>query len=386
MPPRFTEKYLAYANEFTDCPDPFLMWGALLSISASLSRNVYVEIGSWNIAPHLWIILIGKSSSHKSTAITIVEDLIENLDPDRSAPHEFTAEAIIKALSEKSNRLFVFDEAKTFFDMMAQKYNQGLKALFTTLYRKPNYTRSTLKHGTLSIQNAYLPIGMATTPDWLRQSLQDAEQSALSGFLARFLMVPYQGNGNTPMALPPPHDYEKFKELGEMLWEFKKIEQAFHYTPEARRRLDSWYQEITLREDKTLPVLGPFFEHIKNEAIHKLAVLLAIDRGEKEITLSALEEAVSCLRYTENNLPHLIADLTSDKWDRERTKILAYIESKGICSRESLADDVHIHGEKLTRHLQGLQADGRIALSPRKTKTKSITMIEWTGGQSEKLD
>src|SRR3990167_9145418 len=182
---RFTDDYLTYAREFTDCPDVFLSWGALLAISSSLSRSVYVEIGSWNVAPHIWPILIGKSSSHKSTALSITEDLIESVDVDRLAPHEFTQEAILKSLSEKPARLFVFDEAKSFFDSMGKKYNEGLKSLFTTLYRKPNYTRSTLKHGVLSIQSAYLTIGMATTPEWLRQSLLDAEDSALSGFLAR---------------------------------------------------------------------------------------------------------------------------------------------------------------------------------------------------------
>src|SRR5258708_7137244 len=125
MTSRFTESYIAYANKFTDCPDPFLLWGSLLAISASLSRSVYVAAGSWNISPHIWLILIGKSSSHKSTAISIVEDLIEVVDSERSAPAEFTAEAIIQSLAANSNRLFIFDEAKSFFDMLGKKYNES---------------------------------------------------------------------------------------------------------------------------------------------------------------------------------------------------------------------------------------------------------------------
>lgn len=379
MTERFTEKYLAYANEFTDCPDPFLLWGAFLAISASLSRCTYVAAGSWNVAPHIWVVLIGKSSSHKSTAISIVEDLIETVDAERSAPHEFTSEAIIQALSKQPIRLFIFDEAKSFFDMLSKKYNESLKSLFTILYRKPNYTRTTIKHGLLHIQNAYLPMGLATTPEWLRQSLQDAEQSAMSGFLARFLMVPYTGEGNKPMSLPPPHDSEKFKALSEMLWEFKKIEQVFHYTPEARLRLDKWYLETTERENKALPVLGPFFEHFKNEAIHKLSLIMAVDRGEREITLDAFKEAALCLRYVEDMLPGLVEDMTGTEWDRAHKRMLDVVRKHQDIQRSDLSRLTRLSGQHLTAHLTGAEQDGHLIIKKISQSTKPMTIISWVG-------
>jgi len=374
---RFTEAYLEYAKEFTDCPDVFLQWGAMLAISASLSRNVYVEIGSWNISPHLWLIVIGKSSSHKSTAISIVEDLIERVDPERSAPHEFSAEAIITSLSKSSNRLFIFDEAKGFFDMLSKKYNESLKSLFTTLYRKPSYSRETLKHGRLQITNAYLPMGMATTPEWLRQSLQDAEQSAMSGFLARFLMVPYSGNGSHPMAKPPPHDPDKFKALVAMLAAFRSIEQPFAYTPEAENAMDEWYHKTTERENVSLPVLGPFFEHIKNEAIHKISMILAVDQGLREITLPVFKEAALALSYVEDMLPGLVEDLTDKKWDRERRKIALFIKQNSGCSRKDLANAVHVHGEALSRYLTGLVSDGLVEIHLSQSITRPKVLLEW---------
>lgn len=371
---RFTDEYLTYAKEFTDCPDVFLTWGALLAISASLSRECHVQIGSWNIAPHLWIIVIGKSSSHKSTAISIVEDLIDLVDSNRAAPHEFSSEAIITSLSKSSNRLFIFDEAKGFFDMMSKTYNESLKSLFTTLYRKPTYTRETLKHGRLQITNAYIPMGMATTPEWLRASIQDAEQSAMSGFLARFLMVPYAGNGNKPMSKPPPHDPEKFSGLVSRLIGFTRIAHPFHYTPEADRFMDEWYHATTKRENESLPILGPFFEHMKNEAIHKLGVIFAVDRGESEITLGAVKDAVLALSYIEDMLPSLVNDLTDNKWDRERRKIAHYIKNNPRCSRKELAAVVRVHGDVLTRHIMGLKADGIIEeiVEPTKGRPKVV--------------
>ena len=383
---RFTEAYLEYAKEFTDCPDVFLMWGALLAISASLSRKVYVEIGAWNQSPNLWIVLIGKSSSHKSTAISRVEDLIESIDIDRLAPSEFSHEAIIDALSKNATRLFIFDEAKGFFDSMKKKYNEGLNALLTTLYRKPNYSRTTMKYGTVNIQNAYLAMGMATTPEWLRSSLQNAEESAMSGFLSRFLMIPCTANGDKPYPKPPPHDLMKFGALKNMLRGFQRIEQPFSYTPEADKCFDNWFCEITERENKSSPILGGFFEHFKNEAIHKLAVILAIDRGEREITRAAFEEAAACLRYVEKMLPTLVEDLTSDKLDQERKKIRDYIRSQGLCRREDLASIVHVHGEKLTLHLRGMVADDLVKMWQEPTKTRKVWMLEWIGGPTyEKL-
>jgi hypothetical protein len=383
---RFTEKYLEYAKEFTDCPEVFLHWGALLAISASLSRKVYVEIGAWNQSPNLWIVLIGKSSSHKSTAISRVEDLIEAIDVDRLAPSEFTAEAIIDALSKNSTRLFIFDEAKSFFDSMAKKYNQGLNALLTTLYRKQNYSRTTMNNGLVNIQNAYLAMGMATTPEWLRQSLQDAEQSAMSGFLARFLMIPYSGNGNKIFPKPPPHDLVKFDALKDMLRVFQRIEQSFAYTPEADKAFDTWFIEITEREHRAIPMLGGFYEHFKNEAIHKLSIIYALDRGEKEITRSAFGEAVCALAYVEEMLPSLLEDLTSDRLEQDRRKIKNHLRTNGICRREDLANAVHIHGDKLSNHLRGMQADDLIKMWQEPTKTRKVWMLEWIGGTHEKLD
>lgn len=377
---RFTEAYLDYAKEFTDCPDIFLHWGALLSISSVLSRSVYFKSGRWNPAPNLWLILIGKSSSHKSTAIGIAEDLVEGIDANRLAPHEFTQEAIIKALSENASRMFIFDEAKSFFDSTMKDYNKGLSALLTTLYRKSHYTRTTMKHGTLNIQNAYLTMGMATTPEWLRKSLQNAEETALAGFLSRFLLIPYTGDGNKPYSISPPDDMMKFGALKDTLREMKAMSHEFSYEPDALVAFDIWFDDLTARENSTLPIFGSFYEHFKNEAIHKLSIIYAVDRGEKTITRSAFGEAVSALAYVEEMLPSLVEDLTSDVSERERKKIRDHVKSKGVCTRESLANDVHIHGEKLTRHLVGLKADGLITLTERKTKTRPITMVDWTGG------
>lgn len=376
---RFTDAYLDYAKEFTDCPDVFLTWGALLAISASLSREVYVEIGSWNIAPHLWIILIGKSSSHKSTAISIVEDLIEVMDSQRSAPHEFSAEAIITSLSKASNRLFIFDEAKGFFDMVSKKYNESLKSLFTTLYRKPTYSRETLKHGRLQIVNAYIPMGMATTPEWLRASLQDAEQSAMSGFLARFLMVPYSGNGNHPISKPPPHDPEKFRALSEMLKQFSFISQPFIYAPDADKFMDSWYHEVTKRENESLPILGPFFEHIKNEAIHKLSIIFAVDRGERQISLGAVKDAVLALSYVEEQMPSLVSDLTDSKWDREHKRMLDVVRKHQDIERSDLSRLTRLSGQHLTAHLIGAEQDGHLESKKVSGSTKPKQMVSWMG-------
>lgn len=369
-------------KDFTDCPDVFLKWGSLLAISSCLSRKACYESGSWDQAPNIWLILIGKSSSHKSIAISRVEELIESIEPRRLAPHEFTQESIIKSLSEYSERLFVFDEAKAFFDATTKKYNEGLSTLMTTLYRKPNYTRSTLKHGTITIQNAYLTMGMATTPEWLRKSIHDAQESAMSGFLSRFLLVPFAGDPNKAIPRPPAHNQQKFAELKDILRSYQLIEHPFDYTADAAKAFDAWFYDIAERGNQALPIFGPFYEHFKNEAIHKLAILYAVDRGEQIISRSALGEAICALDYIESTLPSLVEDLTSDSLERERRKIIDYIRKQGLCRREALASVVHVHGEKLTRHLHGMQDDDLIKVFASDGKTKKVMMIEWVGAQN----
>lgn len=376
---RFTDTYLDYAKEITDSPDVFLQWGALLAISSCLSRSVYLEIGSWNISPHLWIVLIGKSSSHKSMTLSHVEDMIEASLPNRLAPSEFSQEAIIHCLAENSSRLFIFDEAKSFFDSMGKKYNEGLKSLLTTLYRKPNYSRTTLKHGTLSIQGCYMTMGMATTPEWLRESLVSAEDSAMSGFLARFLMIPYTGKGNTPLPKPPPHNREKWEALVERLRQFNYIARPFAYEPDADRFFVQWFHETTERQNEAAPVLGPFFEHFKNEAVHKLAMVFAIDRGETSITLGAIKEAVLSLSYIEETLPSLLEDISSSKWDRERKRLVTLIRSRGLIKRSELSRSSGLSGQHLTSHISGLIQDHLVLVENISTNSKPGQIVRWDG-------
>lgn len=378
---RFTEDYLTYAKEFTDCPPIFLHWGALLAISSVLTREVYYPAGSWNIAPHIWPVLIGRSSSHKSTALSITEDLIESLNPERLAPHEFSQEAILKALSERPAQLFIFDEAKSFFDSMGKKYNDGLKSLFTTLYRKSHYTRTTLKYGTLSIKGAYMTIGMASTPEWLRASLTDAEDASLSGFLARFLLVPFAGVSATPMSRPPAHDMAKFGLLKDRLRQMSYISRAFTYDHEAGLEFDRWFVQLTARENDAHVILGPFFEHFKNEAIHKLGILFAIDRCENSITVDAFREAALALSYLEKMLPTLIEDITNDKWQRERTKIIAILKKNESVDRSKLSRLSHLTGQHLQKHIDGLKMDRLIELNEQPTKGRSMQMLIWVGDE-----
>jgi hypothetical protein len=193
-------------------------------------------------------------------------------------------------------------------------------------------------------------------------------------------MIPYSGNGNKPFPMPPPHSLYKFGVLKDILRGFQRIEQAFSYTAEARSAFDTWFIDITEREHKAIPILGGFFEHFKNEAIHKLAIIFAIDRGEQEITRSAFGEAVSALSYVEEMLPSLLEDLTSDRLEQDRRKIKNHLRTNGICRREDLANAVHIHGDKLSNHLRGMQADDLIKMWQEPTKTRKVWMLEWIGG------
>jgi len=159
------------------------------------------------------------------------------------------------------------------------------------------------------------------------------------------------------------------------------IARPFTYDPLAGLEFDCWFHQITARENDAHAILGPFFEHFKNEAIHKLGILFAIDRGENSITVDAFREASLALSYLEKMLPTLIEDITNDKWQRERNKVVLIIQKNGEIDRSKLSRLAHLTGQHLTKHIQGLEQDRLVKLSEKPTKGRSMQVLTWVGDE-----
>lgn len=373
---KFIDDFVAYASEFTGCPKPFLEWSAILCLSVVAGRRHTLRRGDWDIHPNLWVMLLGQSSSYKSTGLAIARRLLREVIPDAILGQEYSSEKLLDDIAANPHRLFVYDEAETFFKMLTQSYNPTLKSAVMTLWRDDWYVRKT-KKADVVIKDAYLCWGGASTPVQMTHQLNSKDSDLLSGMFPRFLLVPYFGS-ETSVKDPPPFDPSKRQALVAQLKNLVTLgEREYAYSTLALKMKSQWLDRFEVRRQDADSLLAAFFKKMKDEHFHKLAMLSAFERESSVIEPRDLEEVIPRLWQIEESLPDLLESMTSDEWSRKLERIEKYVKKQGECSRSDLMNKLRLKGFHLEKLLQSLQLDGKIKRSKEATSTKPVEMIRW---------
>jgi len=375
----FSEAFVAYAEEFTDCPSMFLRWGAYLAISAVLGPKCLVRTGIADPRPNLWVILLGGASMHKSTALKICTSIIREVRPELALAQEWSHEKLLQDIQQRPHCLMVYDEARSFFSACEKKYNEGIQSALTTLWHEQDYLRTT-KAGTIEIHDAYVCFGGASTPEWLNDSIRDKGSAIMSGFLPRFILVPAPKTNAKCFPFPPPADRSKKIDLVRRLFKIAELEGEARYASEARTEYEVWYREYRDRIDRADPLAQPFLAKHLEIYSHRLAMVMAADFGTyPEITLGVWREAKHMLGYLERNVQEIIRKVTEKDWDRERTKIATAIEESSEISQTNLSRRTHIFGQRLRGYVDDLEGAGLIETVKitQKDAKKPTTLIRW---------
>jgi len=377
---QFIDQFVDYAQEFTGCPKPFLEWSAILSLSVVAGRKHVLRRGDWDVHPNLWIMLLGNSSSYKSTGLSIARRLIREAMPDALLGQEYSSEKLLDDLSENPHRLFTYDEAETFFKMLGQKYNPTLKSALMTLWRDDWYERKT-KQGVVTIKDAYLCWAGASTPVQIAQQINGHDTDLLSGMLPRFTIVPYFGEEHS-IPNPPPSSREKKAALVTILRALAVMgEREYTYSPITLRHIEEWQIRFDKRIHETDPMLGAFFRKMRDEHFHKLAMISAFERGSSVIEDVDLGEIIPRLWDIESNLPVVLGRLTETSWGRDHARLRTFIKGRKVLTRTDLLDRFpSINSFVLTEHLKGLEMDQEISQKPEKTEGRPRTVITYLGG------
>ncbi len=94
--------YLSYIGE-SEAPTTFHRWSCLSIIGAWLGRRYSFQLGHFNIASNLYVMLMGGAGSRKSTAIKIAASMIRKAGYDRIAAERTTKEKFLMDLSGAEN-------------------------------------------------------------------------------------------------------------------------------------------------------------------------------------------------------------------------------------------------------------------------------------------
>lgn len=380
---KFIEDFLSYCQDFTGCPEIFLRWSALLMLSAVAGDKHIHRRGDWDVRPNLWVLLIGNSSSYKSAGLNAARRLLFEATPGLLAAQEYSHEAMLEDLAANPHRVFYYDEAHSFFSMLESPYNKGkMKSAFMSLYgRVPIQRKIKGKEGlgeTHTITGAYVCWGGASTPIQLTEVLNGKKTDLMSGLFPRFLMVPYFGSENS-IEDPPPANPVKRHALIEKLQDLSRVgERVYTYTPEALEKKHNWLARFNKRADAADSLIGAFYRKMRDEHMHKVAMLSAFERGSTEMDGEDIVNAINLLWPIEKEWPSLIERLTEKEWDREATRVMEFIKKNGKVSRSELLKNVRgIKAQKLSAILDGLFQDNQIKTEKDTESDKPKTWITW---------
>lgn len=387
----FTDQFVEYARESTDSPESLLWWGGILAISSVLGRKVFFKHGRRSQFPNLWLLLVGPSSIHKSTALDLMLDLAQDINSDIEYPQDWSVQSLFIDIQRMPHGLFLYDEAKQFFDICSYKYNAGAMSMITSLFErgtcsvtrivKEKGEKRTSQRETLS--DAYLCFGGASTAEWLLTGIQDKQSAVLSGFLPRFLFAYHseQITNFKPWFVPP--DENKRRLLLERLREFCSLSGEMTYDSKAIPLYEEWYSRQRMKSqasEKSEPMLTPFLNKIRDVYSHKLAMIAAVDVGDFPIiTPRAWRHAEKMMDIAETSIRSLLGSLLETSWDKLAIKAARYLADKIDVTREQFGDDTHIRGKQADMILKGLESDGKILISVMSKTTKPVTVLQWIG-------
>lgn len=390
----FTEEFVAYARESTDSPEDLLWWGGILAISSVLGRKVSFKHGRRSQFPNLWLLLVGPSSIHKSTALDLMLDLAQEINSEIEYPQDWSTQSLFLDIQHMPHGMFVYDEAKQFFDICSQTYNVGSMSMITSLFERGtcSVTRVKKEKGQPRtsqrevLSNAYLCFGGASTAEWLLSGIQDKKSAVLSGFLPRFLFAYHakQIDNFKPWFLPP--DEMKRQVLLDKLRFFCSLSGEIAYDPDAAKLYEEWYAGQRLKSqlaEKSEPMVTPFLNKIRDVYSHKLAMIASVDIGDfPAITVRAWNHAEKMLDMAETSIRKLIGSLVETEWDKMRRKAVEFLSDRLDCSREEFGDATKIRGKAADNVLTGLMNDGKIVMKKVEKSTKPLTVIQWVGNGS----
>lgn len=194
----FVTDYRKWAEEATDAVPSFHDLSAFILLSSVVANSVRLETSYGTMVPNLWGMILGDSTlSRKTTAMRMVMDLLNSMNPDMILATDGSAEGILGGLEMRPNRTSIFfrDELSGFFDSINRKdYLAGMPETFTALYDVPSVYQRRLRKEIIRLENpVFIFFGGG-----VREKVYEVckEEYVLSGFLPRFLVV----SGNTDLS------------------------------------------------------------------------------------------------------------------------------------------------------------------------------------------
>lgn len=365
-PPGLLQLYEDYWSPTTDAPRVYHIASGLTVLSTIIGGRVYLPFGGDRIRPNLWSLLLGPSSFFRKTScLNKARKTISRLHDQYGAhspllPDEFSREALLRRLGERSQGLLTFSEFSGALAVFGRDYMAGTRELLADLYDSPELYTRVVGNQECTLREVCLSILAASQTDWFLEKVKQAD--IRGGFLARFTFWPAARKA-TFLALPPPPDEQVGEKLMTGLNELRGIGGAAMLTPEVVRFYGAWLEdhERELQRTSRIADMSVFWSRLSITTL-KFALLLqlATDRNTT-IGADSLHRAIALTEALKNALRWLFeSELAFTEDMRNRQKILRTVQRRPGIGRRELLRSSSLLLTKLEPIIRTLTAEGVI--------------------------
>jgi len=375
----FLDKFVSLADE-TEIPPEFVLWSGLMAVSCILGRNIYIDMGHFNIYPNVFCVLVaGSGKCRKSTAINLMEAIIRKVEPSPNIiGQKITPEALIKALKmmasnedvilkgPKFEGCVIADELAVFLNKKV--YDSGLGTLLIPLWDcRDIFEYRTIGRGAEVLEKIYFSLYAGTTISLLREAFP--EKAIGDGLTSRILFV-YSDIPGSPVPRPRITEKKK-KSKEEIIRALMRIRILYGEMTFSKRAGEAYDEEYLNFYEK-----HPFYEdrylsgYASRRMVHllKLAMLFCISETEQlELRGEHIYSAIRLIEHLEESLPNVLKMVVASEKGDVLEIILLKIVKKGRITRSQLlqamshrvdawelqqvietlvqSDKIHIHAE-----------------------------------------
>lgn len=322
--------YIEYTRN-TEPPTVFHFFAGMVAIGASLARNIFFDMGAYQIFPNLCIVVVAPSGRcRKTSACNVAVGLYRSVGGNILAD-KVTPEALVSAFQDQTNATGLIYAPELAVFLGKQKYQEGMVPLLTALFDCPKEWASlTIMRGESHLRNVAISFLVCSTMDWIQSAIP--REAFGGGFMSRLLFVV---QNETPRSFPhpPPLDTAMQHKLKAALFAFTKLKGQFKVTDEANDWYIAWYNKKAtwLAADRQF---AGYVER-KPDHLHRLAMVLAVAEFNPEVhtdfvlTRERFEQALTVLDWVEGHLPAAFSEMSQTPEGEENSRLLKQLKQHG---------------------------------------------------------
>lgn len=345
MPRHFPNWLRAYMEwtSVSESPDAFHFWTGVGTIAGALRSCVWIDENIFKYTPNFFLFFVGPPGiAAKSTSIGLGMRLLEKVPEINFGPSSLSWQKLLDIMKASvitvkwedppgtahqrpaSPLTVEASELGTFLKLGQEGMVESLIDLWDGKIAKRALMHATLSGGTIAVENPWLHVIGATTPEWLGRHF---DEGMIHGGLTSRILFIYGDQKRQLVAYPSrmakPQDFEeKEKKLVEDLIEISKLRGPFSFTNDAISWGEAWYKNLWATTPPHLASVR--FEGYKSRKftlLHKIAMVLsAAQREDRVIDEKIYTEADALLTSTEHTMLRVfesIGMVDEARWVRE---------------------------------------------------------------------